>query len=143
MEDKSKFVPPRNITLDKLEYSYKDFLINDYYSYRCKYRNACKITIKIVKKELINIIDNKVNERIKYSKTCTEKNHQCDKYNKETNEIEINKKKVKPNFLKSIIISKIEKPFLFHYNNIRNNNIFMTLNQIKWALQKLREKCIF
>ena len=79
MEDKSNYVPPRNITLDQHEYSYKDFLTNDYFSYRCKHRNSCKITIKIAKPELIKIVENKANESIKYSIISTEKNHQCDK----------------------------------------------------------------
>ena len=87
MEDISKFAPPRNITLDKYEYSYKDLSINEYYSYRCKHRNACKITIKISKTELIKIIEHKENETIKYTITSTEKNHQCEKYNQETSKI--------------------------------------------------------
>ena len=47
MEDKSKFTPPRKITLEKYEYSYKNNLTKDYYSYQCKHRKACNIIIKI------------------------------------------------------------------------------------------------
>ena len=129
MEDISKFVKPRNITLDKYEYSYKDLLTNEYYSYRCKHRNACKITIKISKTELIKIIENKENEIIKYTITSTGKHHQCEKDKQETSAIIQKEYKIKAGFLKSIIIEIIEKPFLFHYNNIKKNNIIITFKQ--------------
>ena len=87
MEDKSKFVPPRNITLDKYECSYKDLLTNEYYSYRCKHRNASKITIKISKTELIKIIELKGNETIKYTITSIGKNHKSEKDKQETSAI--------------------------------------------------------
>lgn len=49
MEDNSNYNSPIIITLDKNEYSLKDFLTNDYYSYRCKHRQSSKITIKNAK----------------------------------------------------------------------------------------------
>lgn len=42
--------------------------------------------------------------------------------------------------MKSLILSNIEKPFSFHQNNLKTNNIFMTTNQLKWALQKIRHE---
>jgi len=52
MKDNSIFVPPRSIKIDDYSYTYKDKLTNDFYSYRSKHRQQCKITIKIEKKEL-------------------------------------------------------------------------------------------
>ena len=37
------------------------------------------------------------------------------------------------------IISNINKPFSFHLNNLRSNNIYLTKNQNKRLLQKIRE----
>jgi hypothetical protein len=64
MEDISKFTPPRDIILDNYEYSYLDFLINNYYSYWCKHRKTCKITNIIYKTELIILSNIKENEYI-------------------------------------------------------------------------------
>jgi len=51
-----------------------------------------------------------------------------------------NKNYIKNDFIKSLIISNIEKPFLFHMNNLKNNKIILTQNQVKWALQKYRKE---
>ena len=95
-------------------------MTKDYYSYRCKHRKACNIIIKIAKTVLIKLSENKENQNIIYTITSTEKKHLC-LNNNNKKEVKIKGKKLKPDF--SIIISNIEKPFLFHYNNIRNNNI--------------------
>lgn len=117
MEENSKFIPPRNIIYN-YEYSYKDMLINNYYSYRCKHRNKCKIIIKIEKSELIKISENREKDKIKNIISSTEKNHICNTNNKDLKEYQLKGKKLKPDFLKYIIVSKIEKPFSFHYNNL-------------------------
>ncbi len=39
-----------------------------------------------------------------------------------------------------MILNNIEKPFKFHIENFKNNKIKLTKNQIKWQLQKIREK---
>ena len=51
-----------------------------------------------------------------------------------------NKNYIKSGFIKSLIIFNIEKPFLFHMNNLKNNKIILTQNQVKWALQKYRQE---
>ena len=51
-----------------------------------------------------------------------------------------NKNYIKSDFIKSLIIFNIEKPFLFHMNNLKNNKIILTQNQVKWALQKYRQE---
>ena len=38
---------PRTLILGDYTYTYKDELINNFHSYRCKYRASCKVTIKI------------------------------------------------------------------------------------------------
>ena len=52
MENNQIFLPPRHIEINKFTYSYKDQLINKYYSYRCKFRKNCKYTIKVNQSEL-------------------------------------------------------------------------------------------
>ena len=42
--------------------------------------------------------------------------------------------------IKSLILNNIEKPLKFHIDNFKNNNINLTVNQIKWRLQKIREQ---
>ena len=34
----------------------------------------------------------------------------------------------------------LDKPLSFHKTNLENNNIYLTKNQIKWNLRKIREK---
>ena len=100
MEDKSKFTPPRNITLDKYQYSFKDNLTNDYYSYRCKHRNICKIYIKIAKTELIKLSDNNENQNILFTITSKEKNHLC-LNNNNKKEVKLKAKRIKTGFFKN------------------------------------------
>ena len=68
MAEKEVFNPPRSIEIDKYIYSFKSTLTNNFFSYRCKHRIKCKITIKIEKSELIKYLENK-NNRIKYNFT--------------------------------------------------------------------------
>ena len=47
MEEKEiVFKPPNNIEIEKNAYTYKGQLVNDFFSYRCKYRKNCQIIIK-------------------------------------------------------------------------------------------------
>ena len=42
--------------------------------------------------------------------------------------------------INAIILKNLNNPLSFHTNNLKNNNIVLTTNQIRWILQKLREK---
>ena len=46
------FIIPKHIKINDYTFSFKDQLANDKFSYRCKYRMKCKLTIKIAKDEL-------------------------------------------------------------------------------------------
>ena len=42
--------------------------------------------------------------------------------------------------MKSLILSNIGKPLSFHQMNLKINNIILTKNQLKWALQKIMQE---
>lgn len=111
MEDNQSIEIPRSLELANYTYTYKDELTNNYFSYRCKHRTICKITIKIAKSEIIKYVKNKV-INIEYTITSKEKNHICKENIKEDKITKI--KDFKNNLLKSIIISNLEKPLSFH-----------------------------
>ena len=132
------FEIPRSIELGENKYSYKDNLTKDCYSYRCKFRTTCKITIKIEKSQLKLYIENK-SKQIEYTITSKDKNHTCKqniKIDNNNNKI----KKIKNVMVKSLILSNLDKPLSFHVSNLNNNEIFYTKNQIKWILQILSEE---
>ena len=111
MEDNQSIEIPRSLKFGNYTYTYKDELTNNYFSYRCKHRTICKITIKIAKSEIIKYVKNKV-INIEYTITSKEKNHICKENIKEDKITKI--KDFKHNLLKSIIISNLEKPLSFH-----------------------------
>ena len=53
MSDNNIYTPPQSIKLDIYTYTFKDYLVNNFFSYRCQNRKKCKVTIKI-SKEAIN-----------------------------------------------------------------------------------------
>ena len=59
MEDNQSIEIPRSLELGNYTYTYKDELTNNYFSYRCKHRIICKITIKVAKSEIIKYVKNK------------------------------------------------------------------------------------
>ena len=72
MEKENNFHIPRKLFLEEFEYTYKDELVNNYYTYRCSHRYVCKIVLKIHLDELIKYNKNNKNE-IKYVITSTNK----------------------------------------------------------------------
>ena len=44
---------PANIEIEKYVYSFKGQLVNDFFSFRCKYRTRRLLLIKVAKDELI------------------------------------------------------------------------------------------
>ena len=140
-EIKNQFTAPRNIIIDKFTYPYKNNLANECYLYRCKHRTICKVCIKISKTELIKYIENKT-VNISYNITSNEKQHTCIKNDISTTEsykLKVDKK-LNSNLMKSLILSNTEKPPAFHQTNLKTNNTILTKNQLKWALQKIRQE---
>ena len=52
MQEIATFNPPNKLELNSHIYTFKDYLANNNYSYRCQHRKACKVAIKITKEEL-------------------------------------------------------------------------------------------
>ena len=135
---------PNEIKLDKYIYTYKCKLKEDYYSFRCKYRTKCSILIKINLKEIKKYLNKESN--IIYNITSTMKEHSCQpeivKEKESSNENEINTNDLFSNkeFAEKLIFANLDKPFSFHKTNLEYNNIKLTANQIKWIIQKFREK---
>ena len=75
-ESGKNFDPPKSIQINGYTYSLKDELKNNFYSYRCKYRSVCGITIKIHQNELDKIINDKDGD-IEYTISSTLKEHKC------------------------------------------------------------------
>ena len=142
---------PNEITLDEYTYKYKCKL-KDGYSYRCRNRKHCSIIIKIELDEIKRYL--KKEHNIKYIITSTKKNHECSlgnnsenqennkpkKFNDDSNINKNDKKGDNLELAKTLMFSNLDKPLSFHKTNLENNNIYLTINQIKWNLQKLREK---
>ena len=138
---------PRHIEINKYIYSFKDELKNNFYSYRCKYRQKCKIIIKVAREEIEKYNKND-NYEIQMDISSEQKNHTCKLDNeeevknnqeKENNEKEnLNSQKQKE-IAKTIIFANLNKPFSFHYENLKTNDIYLTKNQVKRILQTLRE----
>ena len=133
------FIPPRSIDLGDFIYSYKDKLTNGYYTYRCKFRKSCNIVIKTSINELKKYLGN--NTDINYEITSKIKEHTCK--NEINKKLENNNKQAKINdekeLIKSLIFNNLEKNLSFHIDNLKNNNIILKRNQIKYLLQKYRE----
>ena len=77
MSEINEFNIPKTITINNYVYTFKSELINNNYSYRCKYRNKCKILIKIGKDQLIEYLKNN-DANITCSISSTEKIHNCE-----------------------------------------------------------------
>ena len=140
-ESNQIFNPPKAIQIKEYTYSFKDELKNNFYSYRCKFRSACGITIKIHQKELDKIMNNKEGE-IEYTISSTVKEHKCKKninkeFKKEKIEQDINSRKI---LIRSLIKQNIDKDLSFHVTNLKSNNIILKKLSIKWLLQKYREE---
>ena len=136
---------PKAITINNFVYTFKNELINNYFSYRCKYRTSCKIIIKIDKDNLMKLLNNS-NEEIEYVIISTEKQHKCLNKNiiKEPNNDNAEDEKVKQqkslDLAKNLIFINIQKPLSFHVENLSKNNIQLSKYQIKNILQNFREE---
>lgn len=134
---------PKSIILDNYNYSLKNELIDNFVSYRCKYRTTCKMIIKINKENLRKYLDPENQDKIAYIITSSVKNHNCKNNNNENEKkpLKENNDVIKQKELGiNLINNNLTKPLSFHINNFKTNNIHYTNNQIKYLLQKLREK---
>ena len=144
--DSNIFNIPKIIKIEEHTCNFKDSLINDYYTYRCKFRKDCGLVIKISKIELQKYMnDNKIKPN--YIITGEKKVHTCENENERNNKDDniINDNQMDDNknnelLIKSMIIHNISKPLKFHIENFKNNNINLSYNQVKWRLQKYREE---
>ena len=123
------FCAPNEIKINKHTYTRKQKLVDDYYSYRCKNRKECSLTIKIKKEELEKLNDIDI-PNIKYIITSRKTmEHTCNQ-SKENNEIIESKEDVCISLsdkqiiakAKELILRNIDKPFSFHKNNLIENN---------------------
>ena len=118
MSEEVNFSIPRKLTLNNYEYSYKDELKNNYYTYRCKHRTKCGVVIKIAKAELVKY-NNKNYDNLEYTITSKAENHTCIKNEKEKpkNSESENKINYNKDLIKAIILNNIDKPLNFHLEN--------------------------
>ena len=65
---------PRHIQIDDYIFTYKDELINNFFCYRCKYRQSCKVLIKVALDEIKKFIKDS-DYKIKYKISSSKKNH--------------------------------------------------------------------
>ena len=101
MSENDDFKVPSHIKISNHIYSFKDELVNQYYSYRCKYISNFKIIIKMSKEELKKYLDNEEYE-IKYEITGTQKYHMYDKKQENINKDDIGKEVKKIDKIQSI-----------------------------------------
>ena len=94
MEANQNIFSPRHLKLNNRIYTYKDVLINDFFTYRCKYRTKCNVVIKINKDNIKKYIDDPNNEDIEYTYASKNENHKCIE-EKGEHEIDAYKKKKK------------------------------------------------
>ena len=147
MEELDDKFPPRSIEINEYIYSYKDALTNDNFTNRCKNRTKCGIIIKIKKEELLKYTLDKKHIII-YDITSSIKTHKCKNINikEDKNSENINEENKITNIknfqilIKSLIVENLEKSLSFYIINLKNNNIILKKNQIKYLLQKYREE---
>ena len=72
---------PRKIILDGYTYTYKDELINNFHSFRWKFRTSCRVTIKIDINNIIKINNKENLGHIDYYITSSEKEYKCQNIN--------------------------------------------------------------
>jgi len=94
--ENNKIAIPKPIEINEYTYCFKDQLANDHFSYRCKFRTKCKITIKISKKELKKYNNDK-EYKVEYEITSKVTKHSFklknDNENNEVKNIDIAEKK--------------------------------------------------
>ena len=62
---KIKYEPPNEILIDNHKLTYKQILSKDNYSYRCKQRKHCSLTINISREDLDKLLKEDTKNKIK------------------------------------------------------------------------------
>jgi len=128
---------PKAIKIGNFQYSFKQRLANNNFSYRCKTRK-CGVLITIDATNLRKIINNSSKGELEY-KTVSKKEHICDK---PTNIIELSNVKTGSEMIKlaeQLIKQNLDKSMTWHYNNLVKNQINISKNQVKRILENQRE----
>ena len=112
---------PKSLIVDNYFYTFKDYLNNDFYSYRCKFRGKCKIVIKISREEIIkynNAKENNTECQINFSISSSIKTHSCDDAKKDnlliSSQNNINKIQNNRELAKNLIYANIDKSLSYH-----------------------------
>ena len=104
---------PKALKIGNFQYSFKQRLANNNFSYRCKARK-CGVLITIDADNLKKIINNSLIGELEY-KTVSKKEHTCDK---PTNKIELSNVKTGTEMMKlteQLIKQNIDKSMSWHY----------------------------
>ena len=128
---------PKALKLGNFQYSFKQRLANNNFSYRCKSR-IFGVLITIDSNNLRKIINNASIGEIEY-KAVSKKEHICDK---STNKIELSNVQTGTEMMKlaeQLIKQNLDKSMSWHYNNLIKNQINLSKNQVKRILEKERE----
>ena len=128
---------PKSIKIENFQYSFKQRLANNNFSYRCKSRK-CGVLITIDADNLRKIINNSSIGELEY-KTVSKKEHICDK---PTNKIELSSVQTDTEMMilaGQLVKQNLDKSLSWHYNNLIKNQINISKNQVKRILENQRE----
>ena len=128
---------PKYLTLGEYTYTFKAKKVNYNYAYRCKNRK-CGVIININEENIVKILKKEKNTKIEYQKVSS-KEHSCDKNDKSINIKDVNTSSEDYALASDIIKNNLDKSLEWHIQNLQNNRIILTRNQIKGILQKFRD----
>ena len=128
---------PKSLTIGVYEYSFKQKKSNKNYAYRCRNRK-CGVIISINENNLLKIIKNNIIEDIEYQ-IVSKKEHTCNKNTEIISNKFINTNSDMYQLAPDLIKNNIDKTLEWHEQNLKDNNITITKNQIKTILQKFRD----
>ena len=130
---------PQSIYKDSFSYSYKETKKMVSIHIDLKYANMEEWIISIDKNNLDKIIKHEPNTKIEYKKVSN-KDHICNKNNIIISSNNIQSSNHLNNLVENLIRQNLEKSLLLHNENLKNNNLKISQNQVKKLLQKLREE---
>lgn len=128
---------PKKITLDDYEYVYKGKKTRYNYAYRCSNRK-CGVHINLDEINVKKIIQKENASNIIYT-IVSNKEHNCKSNIRETSPDNVKNKDNDLQLAEDLIKNNLEKTIEWHIINLKNNNIILKTNQIKYILQKNRD----
>ena len=138
--------PPSELIYKSFIYKYKTELTSCKLSYRCKFRNKCKVIMNVNKDDLRKYLSKEIEKIDVIYPGKAKNNHKCkgvkEKYltTSTANLDEILTLREAQDIAIKIMKNIIEKPFSYHKTTLENANIMMPDNWIKNQLQKIREE---